>query len=167
MMFFIAGMSRCRTKWFSSYLSAYKGVTCHHEAINGLQSKQEFYDLMEGPGIVGNSDSGLFITDFQERWPNAPTLVLLRDPDDVTKSVSRFLRRAIPDTVQHRQFAAAKALKGLHVWYDEIDDRIEEIHAHLGIEFNEKVFKKYTIHNIQVKNPKVCLASYQLWGEFA
>ena len=166
LMFFIAGMPRCRTKWFSEYLSAYEGVTCHHEALNGPLSKQEFYDVMEAPGCVGNSDSGLFLTDFQQRWPDAPTVVLLRDPVEVAESVSKLLGYTPSTTLIDSQFNAALQLDGLKVWFDDIDDRIEEIHEHLGIPFNAELFKKYTIENIQLDELKVCLDSYKLWLNF-
>ena len=165
-MFFIAGMPRCRTKWFSEYLSAYDGITCHHEALNGPLSKQEFYDVMEQDGNIGNSDSGLFITDFQQRWPSAPTVVLLRDPVEAAESVSRLLGHMPSLGLLEAQFKAATQLQGLHVWFEDINDRIEEIHDYLGIPFDAKLYEKYTIENIQLDELKVCLDSYRLWLNF-
>jgi hypothetical protein len=166
MTFFLAGMPRCRTAWFAEYLSAYPDVICHHELLNGLQSRQEFYDEMEKPGYIGNSDSGLCITDFQQRWPDAPTVVLMRNPLDVHKSLTAFLGIEPSLEFVHRQMIAAQATNGLKVWYSEIDDRIEEIHEHIGIPFDEEIYKRYRMKNIQVEEIKVCLESYKLWMNF-
>ena len=165
-MFFIAGMPRCRTYWFSQYLSAHEGVTCHHEALNGPTTKQAFYDLMEAPGCVGNSDSGLFVTDFQQRWPDAPTVILLRDPDEVTQSLCKLLGVEVSPKMARHQFKAAMNLKGLPVWYQDIDARIEEIHAHLGITFDQKMYNKFKGKNLQIPEMKVCLDSYLLWDAY-
>ncbi len=165
-MFFLAGMPRCRTAWFAEYLSAYDGVTCHHEAINGPDSKQEFYDIMEADGCVGNSDSGLFITDFQQRWPDAPTVVLLRDPVAVQKSVSKLLGAEPSIELIERQYRAALALDGLQVWYEDINDRLDEIHDYIGIPMDADLASSYCSKNVQLSEIKVKLSSYRLWGEF-
>jgi hypothetical protein len=165
-MFFIAGTPRTRTKWFAEYLSAHEGVTCHHEALNGPLTKQAFYDVMEQPGCVGNSDSGIFITDFQERWPDAPTVILLRGPIEVRDSLWALLGAEPNLAFIENQYEQSKALNGLQVDYRDIDDRIEEIHEHLGIPFDTKLFKKYTIRNIQIDELKVCMDSYKLWLNF-
>jgi hypothetical protein len=165
-MFFIAGMPRSRTKWFSEYLSSYEGVTCWHELLNGLRTKQAFYDEMQRPGVVGNSDSGLFITDFQKRWPDAPTVVLLRDPDEVRHSLTKLLGTPPSMKLIAGQFVAASRLEGLQVWYNDIDERMEEIHQHIGIEYNQQRHEEYKDMNIQLDSLTVCLDSYKLWINF-
>jgi hypothetical protein len=162
-MYFIAGMPRCRTKWFAEYLSAYPGVDFRHEALNGILTKQAFYDLMETG--IGNSDSGLCLTDFQERWPDAPTVILLRDPQMCRRSLHRALGIDPSIDLLREQYAAAKTMKGLHVRYEDIDARIEEIHNHLGIEFDAEIHKAYKERNIQLEELKVCLDSYLLWTD--
>jgi hypothetical protein len=131
-----------------------------------LLTKQAFYDTMEAPGTVGNSDSGLFITDFQQRWPDAPTVVLLRDPVEAADSITKLLGHRPSLAFMVNQFEAALALDGLQVWFEDIDERMPEIHEHLGIPYSEELHKKYTITNIQLDELKVCLESYKLWMNF-
>lgn len=167
--FFIAGMPRCRTAWFSAYLSAYDGVTCHHERLNGMTSRGEFYKEMEAPGCIGNSDSGLFITDFQERWPDAPTVILLRDPVDCYYSLRNFLKAEPSLELLNTQYERAKALNGLQVEHGDINERLVEIHEYLGIPFDDGIANQFENLKVELREPLVNIDSYKLWniGEVA
>lgn len=162
--FFIAGMPRCRTAWFSAYFSAYDGVFCYHEALNGLKSRQAFYDLMEQPGVIGDADSGLYITDFQERWPEAPTVVVLRDPAECQASIAMQIGIEPELEPLERQYEEAKALKGFHVEHGQINENLVAIHEYLGISFDERIANHFENLNVQLHQPWVDMDSYRLWG---
>ncbi len=131
-MFFIAALPRSRTAWFASYFDGLPGVTCHHELTAQVATRGEFYRAMEWPGCIGNADCSLPLTDFQERWPDAPTVVIHRPIDDVALSLQRLglYHPGLDSILQHEQGVLA-ALRGVHIAFDSIDERLEDLHRHL------------------------------------
>jgi hypothetical protein len=92
--------------------------------------------------------------------------VLLRDPEEVVNSLTKLLGTPPSIDLVAGQFAAAERLGGLHVWYNDIDERMEEIHQHIGIEYNQQRHQEYKDMNIQLDSLTVCLESYKLWINF-
>jgi len=154
-VFFVTGLPRSRTSWFSLYLD------CEHEALNGLQSKQEFYDLM--PTIKGDSDCGLFLTDFQERW-DAPTVIIRRPVKEVYNSVLPLMD--LPDDmldILHAVDSRLDDLRGLHVPFDEIDERLEEITNYLGEPYDEARAVRYKAMRVEPMNVFGSINSVEVW----
>lgn len=173
MIGFITGMPRCRTAWFAAYFDRLPGVCAYHEVLNGMKSKEDFYQAMERDNYdhVINSDSGLFITDFQERWPDAKTVIVHRDPALVFASLSRYLEeQGFPAPSQDflaEQAEAINSLEGLHVNFNEITERLQEIHEYLvDVPFDSKYAEIMNQANIQLDHLTVDIDSYLLWTDF-
>ncbi len=168
--YFVTGLPRSRTKWFAEYLNTLTpGVICYHEALCGRKSREEFYAYMELGGLdrIGNSDSGLFITDFQQRWPDAPTLIIERPFADVYESLcALFAANDYPApsreflAIQHEQ---VNRLEGMRVAYEDIDRRMPEIHDYLGLPYNELHHARCKRQNIQIPELVADPEAYRLW----
>jgi len=163
---FITGLPRSRTKWFADYFDGIPGVTAYHEPLNGLRSKREFYDIVDRGGII--VDSGLLITDFQERY-NLPTVIIERDIDAVFDSLCRYFEaQGLPlpnrlslDLIKE----GVDALQGLRIAFEDIDARMAEIHRHLGVPFDAEYAARMAGDNRQVEQLQVNTDSWLLWAE--
>lgn len=170
--FFITGLPRCRTKWFAEYFSGIDGVFCYHEVLNGLRSKEDFYHAMTAPGFdfIGNSDSGLYITDFADRWPDAPVVIIDRDVNEVFESLTRYFReQGYPDPNYDfllEQKQAVEALGGFRVAYEDINKRLPEIHDYIGIPFDDGYAGQVADENLQIPVLNTDVDSYLLWRDF-
>ena len=171
MIGFVTGLPRCRTRWFADYLDGYDGVTAYHEALCGLNTKRAFYHKMERPGHVINSDSGLYITDFQQRWPDAPTVIIERDMADVYASLCElFGRSGLPEpnmTFLAMQKIKIDQLKGLRVAFEDINERLEEITEYLGITYDPDYAVRMAYENRQMPVLKTNINSYQIWNAYS
>ena len=100
---------------------SYSNVVCYHEPLKHARSREDFYNqfdplyLTDGAMQWGVSDCGLALTDFQTRYPRAYTLIIHRDR---------------PEPIDGME-DALYALRGLHIRFDDIDRRLEEIHKYL------------------------------------
>lgn len=166
-MRFITGLPRSRTKWFADYFDGVKGFEGHHEPLNGLHSKDSFYALCEKPNVV-ISDSGLHITGYQDRFPDHKTVIIERNIDDVFSSLLVYFHRqgySRPSysflAQQQRELAK---MDGLRIPFDEIDSRLEEIHAHLDVPYNALHAQRMKRKNIQIQKLDVDVDSYKMWG---
>lgn len=168
MIRFITGLPRCRTKWFSDYFDGIDGIDAEHEPLCGLRAKQEFYDLVES-GVI-SSDSGLFLTDFQERWPDHKTVIIERDIEDVFKSLCAFFEEqgyAEPSmSFLLRQKEALDGMKGLRVPYGQIDESMPAIHAYLNIPYDKDYHASMQVQNLQIPVLIPDVESYELWTKF-
>lgn len=146
MKFIITGFPRTRSAWFAAYLTS--GTTyCYHEAT----FTDEDLDL---PGYenVGSSDSGYLL---RPEWAsrNMPdkTVIIHRDIDIVEASLKRIgveNTRMLLETME----PALEQLEGLHINFDEINDRIEDVHDYLQIEYDPKRAELFAKMNIQEVN---------------
>lgn len=131
-MFFVTGLPRSRTTWFSAYLD------CEHDLL-GRVTRKAFYKIM--PTLTGLSDSGLMFTDFQKKW-DAPTLIIERDPLEVAESMER-IGEPIPAALLSMGVAKLAEVQGLRVPIDEIDERLPEINDYLGLEYDPIRAERY------------------------
>jgi hypothetical protein len=161
---FITGLPRSRTKWFAEYFDGIPGITGYHEPLNGMKTKQDFYNLVDNGCII--SDSGLFITDFQDRY-DLPTVIIERDIDDVYESLKVYFDdQGYPEpsyAFLQQQQAAVDKLSGLRVAYDDIDASMESIHAHLGIPYSPEYAERMALSNLQIPVLITDVGSYELW----
>lgn len=149
-MFFITGLPRSRTAWFAAFMTA-TGHLCAHELLKQCQSRDVFYKTMRYRNC-GNSDCGLVLTDFQKKFPHAPTLIIHRD--GASEPVSGMAK-------------ALGRLKGLHVKFDEINGNIETICTHLtGITPDSAVVDLYFKLNIQTMDYSPSHGTMELWKPF-
>ena len=119
--FFITGMPRSRTKWFSEYFTM-TGAPCIHDAI-GYCSRADVYALVEAG--VGISDSGMWITDLLEVFPDVPVVVIDRDCAEVEVALGAI---GLPYHPLLKQ-GSADVKNSLRVPFRDINNRIEEIHT--------------------------------------
>ena len=145
MMFFVTGLPRSRTFWMAQYLSM-AGAPCHHEYLAHCTSREQFYNEMEGG--AGNSDCGLFLTDFQTRWPHARTLVIERPIEEVAASLERLGMQT--DSLPWMKSEISR-LKGLRVPYHKINALIRPIHEFLipHVPFNPALAERMARVNLQ------------------
>ncbi len=167
--FFVTGHPRSRTFWFAQYLSAAGGacgreVVCHHEFLSRCTTRERFYNEMNLPGR-GNSDCGLILTDFQSVWPSAPTLIVQRDIDEVVVSLHRLGVTDVWTALKMAQHRLDR-LKGLHVPYWEINERLEEIHTYLlpEVPFQQGLADEYVSQTLVRTHFPVNPAAANLWA---
>ena len=163
MIGFITGLPRSRTKWFAEYFSSL--VPAYHEPLNGITTKQQFYDLVKSKCVI--SDCGLYITDFQQRYPDVPTVIIERDLSEVYSSLCNFM-----DSIGYLhpsldflllQKKELDKLDGLRVPYSQINEKLESIHKYLKIPFNQDHSDRMITVNVQVSEVTRNIRSYQLW----
>ena len=167
MIGFITGLPRSRTKWFAEYFNSL--VTAYHEPLNGMTDKQQFYDLVQSKCLI--SDSGLYITDFQQRYPNVPTVIIERDLLQVYSSLCNVIDNmeelhSIFLDLLLKQKKQLDKLDGMRVPYSQINEKLETIHKYLKIPFDQDHADRMTATNVQVSEITVnikSIKSYQLW----
>jgi len=118
--FFITGLPRSRTKWFSEYFSA-AGAPCIHDPV-GYCSREDVYELVEAG--IGISDSGLWVTDLVSKYPEVPVVVIERN---VTESLYALEAIGIPWS-PYIVRALNPVVGSLRVAYRNINEQLEEIH---------------------------------------
>ena len=147
--FVITGLPRTRSAWFATYFTQGKTL-CYHEAtLNDHDTDIEGYDH------VGNADSGYIICpEWIEQFGDHKVVVIHRDPAVVQKSLD-----AVPyefgELLWVLKMAARrlKALDALHVNFDDINPRLEEIHDYLGVPgYDQERAQLFFDMNIQSKN---------------
>ena len=146
---FITGLPRTRTYWFSRVLDATHGVRAYHELLNHCTSKEDFSTLMRpvSDQLVVNCDSGLYITDFLERFPDAPIVYIRRNMVDVYYSLRSFmpshgvqpnLRKlaAMLDTAEQFYERMALSDRVLTVEFEDLNmyKNMSAISEHLGLQ---------------------------------
>lgn len=129
-MFFITGLPRSRTAWFSAFMTA-SGYPCLHEGIDGCTSIKQYKDKVKS---VSDSNTAFGLIDIEV---DRPILVIHRPERH---------NEPILNTANER----LKNIEGLHVDFDDIDSRIGEIFLHLtGSEIDTGVYDKFKLLNIQ------------------
>jgi hypothetical protein len=166
-VFFIASMPRTRTYWLAKYFSGLPGVVCHHDLLGQITSRQEFYDEMERPGTVGNSDCGLYMTDFQDRWPDAPTLIVERPLPDVRASLDAMTARhglpAVPDAHLQDMQDRIDRLWGMRIEFDDLDNSLQDVHEYFGFKFYPEYAAQMCQQNEQLQEVSVNTDAFALW----
>jgi len=139
--FFVTGLPRTRTAWFSEYLP-----NCLHEGMEGCYTKAEYVKKL----IRGDSSSGLMFTAFQEWFPNAPTVIVERDIDEVFESMKSVGFSETYPVLKEAKKRLNK-VKGLRVDYYDLD--FEQIWEYLiGDGFNREYTQMLDKVNIQKVN---------------
>tara|TARA_R110000782_G_scaffold193068_2_gene282692 strand:+ start:10291 stop:10791 length:501 start_codon:yes stop_codon:yes gene_type:complete len=165
MIGFITGLPRSRTKWFADYFGGL--VPSFHEPLNGMRSKNEFYNLVKSGCVI--SDSGLFLTDFQKRFSGVPTVIIERNAEDVFESLvdyfedQEFPRPSWKVTLEHK--AEIDKIKGLRIPFESINDRLEEIHELFNIPFSQDYADKMTVQNLQIPVLTTDVESFKVWRQ--
>lgn len=90
--FFITGLPRSRTAWLANFLT-YDDCFCFHEPwdrINSLEDLTRLLPLIEKK-YVGVSDAAflLHLPELRKLFPNAPIVIVKRDPLAVIRSLAQ------------------------------------------------------------------------------
>lgn len=164
-MKFICGLPRSRTFWFAAYFNGIEGVKAVHEPLNGLKSRQQFYDLVESEPDTIWIDSGLYLTDWQERWPDHQTVVIHRPLPEVCRSLTR-LRLLLPDVVTelNRAEKIYRATPGVHIPFDLIDRSMGAIHKALDVPFDSVYAREMAGAKLELPEITGDPDSYLIWA---
>jgi len=135
--FFITGLPRSRTAWMAAFLTG-GDVLCHHELMKFCPTRECFYQAFRHPKVrIGNSDSGLPLTEFQRVFPDAPTVIIERDIEDVYRSLHDI---GIP--IEMRWLVDMQeriaGLNGMRVEFDNLDRQLADICNHIGLPYRRE-----------------------------
>lgn len=123
--FFITGLPRSRTAWFSNFLT-FGNSFCWHDGFDGLENFEGFKVRMNLDGCenVGNSDPAnlLFWREISFWYPKARWVVIRRPFEEVVKSCSKFgIDRSFLEFSWGHLIAIENALDPLVVKFDDLD----------------------------------------------
>ena len=148
MSYFILGLPRSRTAWLANFLT-YDGNYCHHEAINGCSSVDEYRNKISG---CGDSTTNTLMFDYENDFPDSKIVIIHRD---VKKSIE-FAKDAFKTDMTEMLEKANERLdviNGLHILFDDINDRLQDIWGYLfDSEFDEKRAGMLVNLNIQLND---------------
>lgn len=124
--FFITGLPRSRTAWFSAFMTA-SGFPCEHELINNCETIEDYKEK-----VKDLSDSNTAFAFVGNPYPERKVLVIHRD-----------------DAPNKGFLVNLDNIKGLHVNFTDIHKRIGEIFFYLtGCELNIEIYNKFKMLNI-------------------
>jgi hypothetical protein len=147
--FFVTGLPRTRTAWFSEWLP-----NCLHEGMEGCYTNYEYIRKL---GDSGDSSCMLMFFNIEFNFPESPVVIVERDIDDVAQSLENI--GLLHDTALYQLRYAKKYLdkmKGLRVDYENLD--MKEIWNYLiGTPFDSERAMELEMKNIQKvnRNPDV------------
>lgn len=149
-MFFITGLPRSRSAWFAEFMTD-DNVYCYHELLNKIKVKEDFKKMMlVDHQHVGNSDCGLFMTDHQEIFPDAKTVIIHRNINDVYHSLKE-KGLEMPIKLLKDIESLNCNIEGLHVDFDDINEQLEDIYFYCTNQYiNKDRVKEYINKDIQV-----------------
>jgi hypothetical protein len=131
--------------------------------MRGVRSKDEYWMRLASNTYerVGNSDCGLYQGGYKE---GCPLVIIHRDIDEVEASLARIGIYGVRSVLEEGNLAL-DYMEGLHVRYEDIDVRLEEIHYHcVDTPFSEIRAKQFINQNIQLAEIVPDLESIRLWG---
>lgn len=147
--FFVLGLPRSRTAWLANFLT-YGDKFCFHEGINGCRSIDEFKSKL-GPN--GDSGTSMMLFDMNALFPDAPIVIIERDPIHVIEYVKETFDLCESE-VLYRAKEKLDKIDGLRIQYEDINNKLPEIWEHLiGEGFNKKRADMLIKLNIQVSDP--------------
>lgn len=148
MSFFILGLPRSRTAWLANFLT-YDGHFCYHEAVNGCSSVDEYkYKVKD----CGDSTTSVLMFDYEREFPESKIVVI---DSDVKRSIEFGERVFKTDMTElmHKANDRLSNVNGLHIAFDEINERLGEIWRYLFDSEMDKKRADFLISlNVQVNN---------------
>lgn len=128
-MFFITGLPRSRTAWFSAFMTA-SGYHCLHEGINGCRTIDEYKEKVTS---CSDSNTAFGFIDIPDERP----ILIIHRKGRHGKEFKNPEKKLV-DT------------KGMHVDFVDLNDRMEEIFKYLtGDELDVDIFNIFKSLNIQ------------------
>jgi len=125
--FLVLGLPRSRTAWLANFLT-YDGLYCTHEGLNGFSSLAEYFDSFGDN--QGDSNTGLAIFPFEDYFADFKKVIIDRD---IKRAVEFSLDTYGYDSTQIMENLNSRLIgaEGLHIAYDDIDSRLDEIWDHV------------------------------------
>lgn len=125
-LFFITGLPRSRTAWFSAFMTA-SGFPCEHEVINGCESMGEYKEK-----VRFKSDSNTCFAFVGNPFPDRKTLIIHRGDSPLAEYAGNLDK-----------------IKGMHVNFKDIDYKISNIFKYLtGCDIDMAIYEKFKLLNI-------------------
>lgn len=126
--YFVFGLPRSRTAWLSVFLSQ-SGVHCHHEAVNGCYTKNEYMAKVQGCG----DSTTAFVHCPESQYKDKPILIIEKSKAELHKCIewcSRVFGREAKDAIigQHEKLMA---LEGMKVAQSQINKKMPAIFEYL------------------------------------
>ena len=144
MSYFVTGLPRSRTAWFSEWLP-----DCLHEGFEGCYTHKEYIKKL---GKKGDSNSALMFFPIERYFPKAPVVIVERNFDEVIFSLEKI---GLFNNDVYKAMEAScnrlKRMKGMRVDFHSLP--LREIWEYLiGTEFNKKEAETLDKMNIQHVN---------------
>lgn len=150
MNFFITGLPRSRTAWLANFMT-FDGHFCHHEGLDGCHSVSEYKAKL---GDDGDSCTGLVLIDLITEFPDVPVVVIERGYERMIEWTKDVYGKDLDLRAAKATWEALKEIPGLHIKFDEIDDRLEDIWNHcVGGGYNVNRGNMLKGLNIQINDP--------------
>ena len=130
-LFFITGLPRSRTAWFSAFMTA-SGYPCIHDGMNGCKGIKEYSEKINH---VSDSNTGLVF--ISNPYPDRPTLIIHR--------------KGRLDSIEGMKEAtdALHNINGMHIDFNDINDNISAIFTYLtGKDIDMNIFNIFKTLNI-------------------
>ena len=125
------------------------GVFCHHEAINGCSSSDEYIDKVGG---CGDSTTGFFAIDYDSLYKSSNKVIIEKSNDELERCInwcdSTYLTNSREEILKQNDLLMG--MKGLRVSQSDIDSKLPLIFEYLtGLEWNERysIMKKLNIQS--------------------
>lgn len=121
--FLILGLPRSRTAWLANFMTS-QDIFCSHEGLNGCVTLQQYKDKFTLNS--GDSNTGLALFDFEDQFKDFKKVII---DNTIDASVKFALTHYGVDTTETMTVLSERlsSLDGLHVAFNDINDRLEEI----------------------------------------
>lgn len=146
MKFCVLALPRSRTAWLANFLT-YGDLFCYHDGLESVSSIEEYTKKVEGKG---DSNTGLIMFDFLEHHPDCKIIII---DTSIDASVSFIKENYGIDSHNEMLFMKKRldALDGLHIPYDDINTRLQEIWEYVSDEpFNKERADMLLKLNVQI-----------------
>ena len=149
MNFFVCGLPRSRTAWLANFLTVDR--LCYHEGLDGCHTLEEYKQKLGNNN--GDSSTGLMLIDINNIFPDSPKVVIRSDIKNAIDYAYKAYGYYDP---QYIEFLHEKLINidGLHIRFEEIDERLEEIWNYLlDSPFNKERAEILKKLHIEIKDP--------------
>lgn len=147
--FLVLGLPRSRTAWLANFLS-YDEMTCTHEGINSYRTLEEYRNSFT-PNM-GDANTGLCLFNFERYFTDFKIVIIEREVGHSIQFAKKMfgLESDVAMTTIHDRL---KRLRGLHIPFEDINSRLEEIWDYVSpAQFNEKRAKMLIGFDVQVRD---------------
>ncbi len=122
-VYLIVALPRSRTAWLAHFLTSGKSY-CFHDAMRRCNHPSQLFDFVLPDKITGFSETGLCLFPDWVNNSELPTVVIHRSVEDVERSGRAAGLVPVDTDLMSRNL---DRIDGLHVNFEDINDRIEEI----------------------------------------